>query len=336
MSEVVLSGVASEYVLGDLANYLRQHGHRVHEFDFADFKGDAVTALGSLDGSQCTYITSAHTNLTRAVAEVLVPLFATHYPNYLAPLEILGILRPRQSIFIPHDLLTPFGDTNFNEYRYLDLFDHILAPFKVPALQATLGAQTKVHTVGWIKHANIDGKKYTDNTFINNDTIFKKSQPKVAVFISMIEHMRWKYGDQGVYEYLEPLFNSNVQIKLPDWNGIDTIEALCKKDNRCNIFPSKGNSIELIKAADIVVCNSASSIHAEANLMGRPTICLIDDEFISESELRVKLDCLSNIYFHDYRNRIPLSDEFLVNIMKKQRPQPALKFNFEIVNSIIN
>lgn len=336
MSEVVLSGVASEYVLGDLANYLRQQGHRVHEFDFANFKGDAVTALKSLDGSKCTYITSAHTNLTRAVAEVLVPLFATHYPNYLAPLEILGILRPRLSIFIPHDLLTPFGDNNLNEYRYLDLYDHILAPFKFPALQAALGAQTKVHTVGWIKHANINRQKYAENKFTNNEKTFKKSEPKVAVFVSMIEHLRWKYGDQGVYEYLKPLFNPNVQIKLPDWNGIETIEALCRKDNRCNIFPSKRNSIELIETADIVVCNGASSIHAEANLMGRPTICLIDDEFISESEQRLKLDHLSNIYFHNYRNKIPLSNEFLANIIKKQQPQPSLKFNFEIVNAIIN
>lgn len=335
MPDVVLSGVASEYVLGDLAEHLRNHGHRVHEFDFASFKGDAVTALRFLADRQCTYITSAHTNLTVSMAEVLVPLFPVHYPNYLAPLEILGILRPRQSIFIPHDLLTPFGDNNLNEYRYLDLFDHVLAPFQAPALQAVLGAHTKIHTTGWIKHANIPEEKDMGSEFSKNVKYSEISQPKVAVFISMIEHLRWKYGDDGVYEYIKPLFNSNIQLKLPDWSGVEAIELLCKNDDKCNIFPSKGNAIDLIKSADIVVCNGASSIHAEANLMGRPIICLVDDEGITESEQKNKLSHLQNIYFHDYRNREPLPKSLLLDMKERKKNQAELKFSFDYVASLI-
>lgn len=334
MAEVVMSGVASEYVLGDLADYLRERGHSVHEFDFAHFKGDALAALKSLDGSQCTYITSAHSNLSNAVAEVLTPLFVTHYPNYLAPLEILGILRPRQSIYVPHDLLAPYGESNLNEYRYLDLFDHILAPYPAPAMRALLGSSTKVHTAGWIKNANKKNQALQDRSKKNTNEL-KSSSPRVALFISYIEHLRSRYGDQGVYDYFKPLLNSDVQVKLPDWNGVKAIETLFERDGNCQIFPSTGNSIDLIEVADIVVCNGASSIHAEAHLLGRPTICLLDDEGITALEQKNKLLNFPNVYFHDYRNRDPLSVELLADLQKLKKPHPVPTFKFEIVHSII-
>jgi hypothetical protein len=333
MSEVVMSGVASEYVLGDLADYLRERGHRVHEFDFAHFKGDAVAALKSLDGSQCTYITSAHTNLSMRVTDLFLPLFSTQYPNYLAPLEIMGILRPRQSVYVPHDLLAPYGDV-IKEYSYLDLFDHILAPFPAPAMQALLGGRTKVHTAGWIKNANKKNQALRDQSEKNTEAL-KSSTPEVALFISNIEYLRSQYGDQGVYDYFSPLLNSNVQVKLPDWNGVKALEALFEQGGNCQIFPSTSNSMDLIEVADIIICNGASSIHAEAHLLGRPAICLLDDEGITALEQKEKLLHFPNIYFHDYRKRDPISVELFIEIQKLKKPHPASLFNFEIVHALI-
>lgn len=334
VAEVVLSGVASEYVLGDLADYLRSQGHRVHEIDFASFKGDAVELLQSLSNSQCTYITSAHTNLTTMTAGMLAPLFAKHYPKYLAPLEILGILRPLRSIYIPHDLLTPFGDDNLNEYRYLDLFDHIFAPFPAPALQAVVGRQTQLHTAGWIKHAKVSPSRALQSSSGFAGTVSERT-PTVALFISMIEHLRWRYGDQGVFEYFEPLLGPNVIVKLPAWNGVDKIENLFRQHSHCHVFPSILNSIELMRQADIVICNGASSIHAEANILGLPSICLLDDEGITMVEQRSKLISLPYIYYHDYRSRSSLPSDLMSRFLEMSRPERAPVFDFSRVEAIV-
>jgi hypothetical protein len=234
---------------------------------------------------------------------------------------------------VPHDLLAPYGDV-MKEYSYLDLFDHILAPFSDPALQAVLGSGTKVHTVGWIKNANKKNHTFPDQSPITTNAP-KSPTLKTALFISNIEYLRHQYGDQGVFDYFKPLLNSNVQVKLPDWSGVETIEALFQQVGNCQIFPSAGNSIELMEAADIVVCNGASSIHAEAHLLGRPTICLLDDEGITQLEQREKLMHFSNIYFHDYRKRKPLSLELLASIQKSKGLPISPAFNFELVNSLI-
>ncbi|WP_156400951.1 hypothetical protein [Acidovorax sp. Root568] len=335
VAEVVLSGVASEYVLGDLADYLRNQGHRVHEIDFASFKGDAVGLLQYLSNSQCTYITSAHTNLTTMTAGMLAPLFAKHYPKYLAPLEILGILRPLRSIYIPHDLLTPFGDGNLNEYRYLDLFDHIFAPFPAPALQAVVGRQTQVHAAGWIKHAKVSPPRVPQSGTGVAGTLPGQT-PTVALFISMIEHLRWRYGDQGVFEYFEPLLGPNVIVKLPAWNGVDKIENLFRKHPHCRVFSSVDNSVDLMHRADIVVCNGASSIHAEANLLGLPAICLLDDEGIAAAEQRSKLINLPHIYFHDYKSRSPLPCDLISHLLEVSGSERVSIFDYSRVEAIVS
>ena len=334
MADVVLSGVASEYVLGGLANYLRECGHRVFEFDFANFKGDALEILKSLDGGQCTYITSAHTNLTKVAAAMLAPMFVNHYPNYLSPLEILGILRPKQSIYIPHDLLSPFGGDNLNECRHLDLFDHIFSPFPDPALQAVVGAQTRVHTAGWIKHTRIS-PPVVDRNDIKSAAATRTDAPTAALFISMIEHLRWRYGEHGVVDYFKPLLGSNVLVKLPDWQGVDAIESIFANDTQCRVFPSTENSVDLICQADVVICNGASSIHAEANLLGRPTICLLDDEGVTAAEQQRKLKHLPCVHFHDYRKRSPLPVDLIPHLLKNSMPKIAPIFDFERVEAII-
>ena len=153
INKLLTSGVDSEYVLTDLAAHLRTKGWDVTELDFGQFKGDPRPVLDQLKQDQVGYITSAHTNLTTLVASVISPKFVELYPNYLSPLEILRYVQPKVSLYIPHDLLTPFGDTNLNEFRFLDLFDYILSPFPAPALQAALGKSVEVIQAGWIKHA---------------------------------------------------------------------------------------------------------------------------------------------------------------------------------------
>jgi hypothetical protein len=326
---VLTSGVDSEYVLAQLCGYLRQNRWDVTELDFGSFKGDPRNLIGNFKGEDTVYITSAHTNLTLRVAEVIAPKMPDLYPNYLSPLEIIRAVNPALSIYIPHDLLTPYGDTNLNEFRFLDLFDYVLAPTASPALQAALGLETKVVDAGWIKHANLNISSPRIRTAAND-------RPKVALFVSMLEHLRWRYGIEGVASYFAPLLKANVRIKLPAWSGVDKIEVALQEAGEAEVVPSQENSINLILESDIIVCNGASSIHAEAVLMGRPAICLLDDNGVSTAEQRSKLRDFPNIYFHDYRRRQDLSDSLLESLIATNEGLAPIKpFDFAIIERII-
>ncbi len=133
--------------------------------------------------------------------------------------------------------------------------------------------------------------------------------PKVVLFVSLVEQLKLAFGIPGIVDYLRPVFCKNVAVKLPAWKGLGTLEELLRATGLVEVIPAEANSIELIEQADVVVCNGVSSVHAEAALMGRPTICLLDDQGLTVSEQRQKLRRLPNIYFHDYRARtaIPCS-----------------------------
>lgn len=341
---VVTSGVDSEYVLGSLCENLRKRGCDVFELDFGKFSGNAEQLLAKLMSKKVAYVTSAHTNLTLRVAEQIVPLFVTHFPNYLAPLEIIPKLKPSVSIYVPHDLLTPYGDANLNEFRYLNVFDHVLAPYGGTAMQGFLGAQTKVHDAGWIK--NVHNATALTSSEVNNCKSFRKSIadrdlapnrcPRVTLFISMIEHLRMRYGIDGLVNYLQPLLRSNMRIKLPAWSGVKEIEQRINDSSGIEVVSSQVSSVDLIRDSDVIVCNSASSIHAEASLLGIPTICILDDEGISCDEQRKKLKAFPSIWFHDYRHRESLSDKFICKVASMRRAPNMKAFDFDLIYSLID
>ena len=325
--KIITSGVDSEYVLNDLCNHLRLSGHDVTEIDFGKISTPIDDLLSTFRNKDVVYITSAHTNLTNNVAKFIAPKFNEHYPNYLSPLEIIGRLNPRTSIYIPHDLLSPFGEENLSEYRFLDLFDYILTPFNERSLQATLGPQTHFIHAGWIKHS-----KHLEPVKRSN----VESDVKIVLFISMFEHLRWRYGDEGVVDYFSPLIKSNVKVKLPAWRGVADVEKIFNARFPSCIIPSDESSIAAILNADLVLCNGASSIHAESILMGRPTVCLLDDEAGFAQEKQKKLSHLGSIVFHDYRQKAPLIEEFINHTVANFSSPPAPHFKFSIIDDIIN
>ncbi len=324
--KILATGVASEYVLADLCEYLRLKGWDVLEIDFDHFKGDVRNHLMQLQGSEIAYLTSAHTNLSLRVADVIAPTLRSHYPNYMSPLEIIEHINPSLSIYIPHDLLTPFGDKNLNEYRYLDLFDYILTIQEPIGLQATLGQHTKVIQSGWIKYTDANATNWRPP---------KKESPKIALFVSMLEHLRWRYGINGIVDYFLPLLSPGMKVKLPAWDGAEEIEGKLKEIAGVEVIPSRTSSIELILDSDLIICNGASSIHAEADLMGRPTICLLDEEGISSSDQKEKLSDFPSIYFHSYTNREPIPNHLIEELITQERNR-AQSFNYHLVEDIIS
>ncbi len=291
---IVTSGVDSEYVLGGLAEYLRANNCQVYEIDFGVTKADVRPLLERLSTSAVTYITSAHTNLTSRMARTFTPWLVDSYPNYLAPIEIMSILKPQVSLYVSHDLLSPFGGSNLDEFRFLDLFDHIIAPYECPELQDQVGPLTRVHDAGWIKYRSglID-----DRADIGSQV---RASPSITFFISFIQHFKDKYGPHGIAQYFKPILKKGMRVKLPAWSGVEEIEEALRKHTDAEVVDSRCLSASLIAQSDLVLCNGASSIIAEAILTGVPGICILDDE----AELRVekveKLQGFPELIFHDY------------------------------------
>lgn len=323
---VITSGVDSEYVLGELAAYLRINGINVMEFDFGLPVMDVKQALQDMFNHRLVYLTSAHTNLSVRVAQQIVPIFAENYPNYLCPLEIIPLLGANcTTIYVPHDLLTPYGDDNLQEIRFLNVFDHIFAPNDAKALKATIGGKTEVHEVGWIKYNSQNYKELYCS---------KSSELKVTVFVSMIEHLRHKFGLQGLIEYLRPLMRPGYVIKLPAWHGVKIVEDALRNSG-FDVIPADVSSIELIRRSDVVICNGASSIHAESSYLGRPTICMLDDEGISSDTQRKKLSSLPNILFMDRETLRSITREEMINISMNKSTRAALVFDFDYAVGLV-
>ena len=145
-----------------------------------------------------------------------------------------------------------------------------------------------------------------------------------------------RYGIDGLVNYLQPLLRSNMRIKLPAWSGVKEIEQRINDSSGIEVVSSQVSSVDLIRDSDVVVCNSASSIHAEASLLGIPTICILDDEGISCDEQRKKLKAFPSIWFHDYRHRESLSDKFICKVASMRRAPNMKAFDFDLIYSLID
>jgi hypothetical protein len=332
---VITSGIASEYVLGGVAADLRQRGLEVQEFDFGTFAGDARSSLSELRHRDCVYITSAHTNLTRRVASVIAPFLLQRYPHYLSPLEFMAILKPRMSLYVPHDLLSPFGDSHLDEFRFLDLFDHILAPTADPILQSRVGRHTRVHAAGWIKFraGGLPADSAPRSAALRTGA---SSQPRITFFISFVEHLMTKYGPSGIVEYFRPILTENVSVKLPLWQGVEEVERALRDQTPARVVPAECLSTELILRSDLVLCNGASSIQAESILLGVPAICLLDSEAEPRETKVRKLVQLPNLLFHDYETREPLPPELVQQALASGLPRRLKPFDPELVFSLIS
>ncbi|QDV23492.1 hypothetical protein [Aureliella helgolandensis] len=326
---VVTSGVDSEYVLGGFAEHLRSKGYVVHEIDFGASNADFRPLLESLSSSKVAFVTSSHANLTSRTARMITPLFWEKYPNYLAPLEILPILKPQVSVYVPHDLLSPFGDRNLDEYRFLDLFDHLLAPQDFPELQTQVGQRTQVHSAGWIKYrahpvdqpleAHLDALPY----------------PRISFMISSIQFLTDKYGPAGLVQYYKSILTKGVRVKLPVWSGVEQIEEAIRNHTEAEVIDSHYSSASLIAQSDLVVCNAASSILAESILAGVPGICLLDDEAES-AELKIeKLREYPQLVFHDYRSRAAIPTEVLDDVLSQKLAKRLKPIDYDFMESLI-
>ncbi len=326
---VITSGVDSEYVLGGLASALQAAGYGVHELDFGVIKHDVRPFLEQFSQAGVAYVTSAHTNLTSRLATSIAPHLIEKYPNYLSPLEVMAHLKPSRTFYVPHDLLSPFGDSTLDEYRFLDLYDHILAPFEVPDLQSRLGKHTRVHVAGWIKYRADSRDSHPDLSLGSATT------PRVAVFLSFVEHFQKKFGAAGTADYFKPILTPNVRVKLPVWHGIEEMERAIRDRTNATVVSARCPSTSLIDQSDIVLCNGASSILAESILSGVPAICLLDSEAEPMETKQEKLKHFPQIVFHDYQAQTAVPSSLIDASLSRKPTRQLTAFDFKLVERLL-
>lgn len=322
-SVIVTSGVDSEYVLCKAAAFARSRGYEVFEFDFGRIDRDVTQDLSYLRTFNPVYITSCHTNLTYRVARQIFPQLVLRYPYYKSPLEIIPILCPRKSIYVPHDLLAPFGEENLDEFRYLDVYDHVFSPYNAAHDYPVLYERCSITNVGWIKKSK-------------DIIVRERSDQEVTFFVSSVEHLLGRFGEEGLVDYFRPILQPGVRVKLPKWRGVIAIEKLISETTRATVIDADCSSADLIATSDIVLCNGVSSIIAESCLDGVLTVFIADDE-IEDAEVKMsRLSRFPGLIFHDYRNRLPIDVDWLMSQVNTARESKLNGFDFEAMLKIID
>lgn len=315
----VFMGIGCEYVLQPLANFLKNRGYDCLEIDLmsSHFK---ISDWENLAKYNIVYITSAHLDKGKERAALGGNDFlVNHIPSeIIAPLELLDILKPIKSIYIPHDLTTPLG---LHEWKFIDQFDLLFNPISCFSIYSNL---VKTEEMGWIKY--LPTIKTLPDNFIPR---------KKIIFVSMFDYLQAIYGIEGLFEYFSPLLDENTAIKFPLWNNHKEVETYFRNQRpEIQICEAHWNSVELIQHFDVVIVNHLSSVLMEASFLSKKVICLESDIACPQPHYqRNTLGFLPNIQFypyHDAKVTVPLDSFIAENNFTPLTPEEKLKpFDFE-------
>lgn len=271
-------GHGCEYVLNPLYEEMKSQGYNCIEVD--TLSSDIESLLPSLKEQKLVFLTSAHLLLDH---ENFTYFYKTDHKIY-SPIELLSILKPTLSVFMPHDLSSP---VSYDEYPYLSLFDLCLLPWE--GLNA-LNNYVDCVEVGWPKTgiALQEESKHPPNNHLPINTSnspldpegspvycvtspvnSKPSYPAIWFLSNLINHL--DQGFEHLLKWIEPLTSQNVAIKLPQWTDIKAIEDRLTKAG-VTVIPSDTNIFEAMDLTDTVISNGTSSIVTESCLYGKQTI----------------------------------------------------------------
>lgn len=169
-------------------------------------------------------------------------------------MEIISTINPAKSIYIPHDLQSPYGESNTNENKYLDIYDYIISPFKEDEIKKTL-KNAKVIYGGWVKYFKSNKFKIKDKNIRN------------VYFISNFHYIKEKYSPIELVDFFTDIKN-HTYIKFPYWNEVEKYEEELISAG-FKIIPSYLLSTDIINSFDNIVCDNVGSIFAESNYLGK-------------------------------------------------------------------
>jgi hypothetical protein len=312
----VFMGVGCEYVLKPLADFLRVQGCECLEIDLmATFSMD----WKRLANRPIVFITSAHLDKGKERAHHGARISAKCMPNLIAPLELLDILRPIKSIYIPHDLTLPLCHY---EWQFIDQFDFFFNP--IPFFSVYSGL-TEIKEMGWIKYM-------PGTTTLPTDFVPQKK----IIFVSLFDYLQEIYGLAGLFQYFEPLLDENTAIKFPLWTNHQEVENYFRKHSPATVYEAEWNSVELMHYFDVIIGNHLSSVLMEAAFLNKKVVCLESDIATPCPHYqRSVLGFLPNIQFFPYFNPLqitPLND-FLKTTLFSPLPLDALLKPFDFAQA---
>ncbi len=243
-------GFGAEYVLHPLYTEMLAKGYHCIEIDPLA-QADSKKQIEQLKGQEVVFITSAHFLLN----EKNFGYFYDSQNHFYGTLEVLSLLRPKASVFVPHDLTQPLIDY---EKEYLNQFTAFCSPCE--PFTSTYAHYTKSIEMGWIKYKQ------------KPKTILRK-QGALWFLSDFVLHLNW--GVEKSFELLEPILSQGISIKFPLWPGCETFETYFTEKG-IHVFPSSENSIDLILAHDIILTNGLSSIVAESYFLGKTTVNIME------------------------------------------------------------
>lgn len=252
-------GFGGEYVLHKLF-LLMSPQYNCVEIDALSIKNSKVM-VDKLRGQSVVFVTSAHFLLDKRN-------FTDFYPNknqFYSVIEIISLLEPIKSIYVPHDLTQPLIA---HEIEYLNQFDLFLSPCE-PYTTAYSSICPTVE-VGWIKYPN-----KTENIKASNKAIWFLSD--------FIIHI--KMGKEKSYKSNVPLLNQGVSIKFPVWeNSLEFTDYYRKQG--VDVYNPEIASINLIKCHDIIFTNGLSSLVAESYLSGKTTVNIMENSHYGDDGIQ--------------------------------------------------
>lgn len=243
----LLTGFASEYSLGVIANLLRKGKEQVIEVDFS------VTGIPDLGDTDVVLITSQHPARTKWIFERSYGN-TPPYNQYLSPMECMDKLNVRCSVYVPHDLEQPIIS---DEIGYLSFFDFYCSPFE---FNPGISHFCQPLYTGWAKYATTPLNEFRHQSFARKNGVFFVNQLLQLISCGGITHLLSEYA---------AIIEHEVPFKLPRWPGIADMEKQLE-DAGAMTIPADTPSTDVIANSAQIYSNAGGSVLAEASYLGIP------------------------------------------------------------------
>lgn len=265
---------------------MKKRGFKCIEIDASIVK-NSRKIIDELRNKPIIFITSAHFLLDYVNYKDFYPTNNEFY----GILDTISILKPKKSVFIPHDLTQPLIKM---EKYFLNLFDLFISPCE--PFTSIYSSYCRTVELGWVKYRDISDKK----------KFLKKS--KAVWFLSdFILHI--KMGKEKSYELLSPIVKQGVAMKFPFRPPYSSQFEEYYSKMGIPVYSMHSNTIDLIKQHNIIITNGLSSTIAESYWFGKPTVNIMEGSYYGEDKAYLE-ELFPNLIFvkkiKDFNfNRIP-------------------------------
>lgn len=315
----IFHGYGGENSIMPLANYIQQRGHHIFIIDDQKYpysRADLYEKLLDIKAKHdIIFISSAHVWFD----DYNFQNYYSYDPNMISSIELIDFLKPKYSVFYPHDMES---FVHPSEIAWLDLFNLILLPYKHNIYYKLKHVCRNVEVVGWIK------KNCDVSPHINHAT--PTYQP--ALFPSNIISFYNQLKPEGYADWFRRYIGPEIPIKMPA--GDDGVYPILSQEGFRFLDPST-SVYDAMTDYNLIIGSGHSSIIYEAAFSGIPVIALLDGVFPDDVYLK-SLSGIKGVYplhpedLQDFLNDLNRSHKLL-----EGGPNILPSFDFENVYQLL-